>query len=262
MQVDKAAADVLVAQNEADGETSEVPVAQAAVQRARAGAEQAANDLARSRILFTKEVIPREQLERVETAERIASAQLLEAQEALRRAKASAGLTGGDSQAKVRQKRAVLAESELKLSYTRIYATSDGFITRKSVEQGNVVQAGQPLLALVQLSGAWITANYKERQLTHIRPGLKVEFTVDSFPGRKFTGRVESIMAGTGAAFSLLPPENATGNYVKVVQRIPVKITIDRDSDPDRLLRVGMSVVPEVLVERSVSDILRGMIPF
>jgi membrane fusion protein (multidrug efflux system) len=262
VQVDKASADVRVAKNEADGETSEAPVAQAAVQRARAGAEQATSDLARGRALFNKEVISREQFERIETAEKVAAAQLLEAQEALRRTMAVAGLSGGDSQAKVHQKRAVLAESELKLSYTRIYASSDGFITRRSVEQGNVVQVGQPLMALVPLSDAWITANYKERQLTHIRPGQKVEFSVDAYPGRKFTGRVDSIMAGTGAAFSLLPPENATGNYVKVVQRIPVKITIDPTSDQVKLLRMGMSVVPAVLVERRTSDILREMVPF
>jgi membrane fusion protein (multidrug efflux system) len=262
IQVDKASADVRVAKNEADGETSEVPVAQAAVQRAKAGAEQAASDLARGRALFNKEVISREQLEKIQTTEKIAAAQLLEAQEALRRARAVAGLSGGDSQAKVHQKKAVLAESELKLTYTRIYAASDGFITRRSVEPGNVVQIGQPLMALVPLSDAWITANYKERQLTHIRPGQKVEFSVDAYPGRKFTGKVDSIMAGTGAAFSLLPPENATGNYVKVVQRIPVKIAIDPTSDPERLLRMGMSVVPEVLVERKSSDILREMIPF
>jgi len=117
-------------------------------------------------------------------------------------------------------------------------------------------------MALVPLQDAWITANYKEGQLTNIRAGQKVEFSVDAYPGRTFRGRVDSIMAGTGAAFSLLPPENATGNYVKVVQRIPVKIVIDSNSDPEHLLRVGMSVIPTVLVERSTSDILKGLIPF
>src|ERR1039458_4857368 len=112
-------------------------------------------------------------------------------------------------------------------------------------------------MAVVALDDSWITANYKESQLTHVKPGLKVEFTVDTFPGRKFRGTVESIMAGTGAAFSLLPPENATGNYVKVVQRIPVKIVIDKGSDPDHLLRMGMSVVPTIKTERKVMDILK-----
>jgi membrane fusion protein (multidrug efflux system) len=112
-------------------------------------------------------------------------------------------------------------------------------------------------LALVALGGAWVTANYKERQLTHVRPGQKVEIRVDTYPGITFTGKVDSIMAGTGAAFSLLPPENATGNYVKVVQRIPVKILIDSTSDPKHLLRVGMSVVPTILTERKLFDILK-----
>ncbi len=102
-------------------------------------------------------------------------------------------------------------------------------------------------MALVPLQEAWITANYKERQITYLKPGQKVEFSVDAYPGRTFNGTVDSIMAGTGAAFSLLPPENATGNYVKVVQRVPVKINIDSNSDPERLLRVGMSVIPIVL---------------
>ncbi len=117
-------------------------------------------------------------------------------------------------------------------------------------------------MALVALNEAWITANYKERQLTHVAPGQKVEFTVDAFPGRKFTGAVDSIMAGTGAAFSLLPPENATGNYVKVVQRIPVKILINKDSDPQHLLRVGMSVVPTILTGQTLGDILKELNPF
>ena len=130
------------------------------------------------------------------------------------------------------------------------------------MEVGNYVQPGQALLALVTLDDAWITANYKESQLTHIRPGQKVEFTVDAYPGRTFTGKVDSIMAGTGAAFSLLPPENATGNYVKVVQRIPVKIVIDSNSDPEHLLRVGMSVVPTVLTGRTTDAVLKGLNPF
>jgi len=112
------------------------------------------------------------------------------------------------------------------------------------------------------LQEAWITANYKESQLTHIRPGQSVEFTVDAYPGRTFTGKVDSIMAGTGAAFSLLPPENATGNYVKVVQRVPIKIVIDNNSDPEHLLRVGMSVIPTVVVGRTAKDVLRDLNPF
>ena len=117
-------------------------------------------------------------------------------------------------------------------------------------------------MALVALDDAWVTANYKESQLTHVKPGQKVDFEVDTYPGQKFHGSVESIMAGTGAAFSLLPPENATGNYVKVVQRIPGRIAIDKTSDPDRRLRVGMSVVPSIITGRKLGDILKELNPF
>jgi membrane fusion protein (multidrug efflux system) len=114
----------------------------------------------------------------------------------------------------------------------------------------------------VPLEDAWLTANYKESQLTHVKPGQKVEFSVDTYPGHIFTGTVDSIMAGTGAAFSLLPPENATGNYVKVVQRIPVKIRIDKASDPHRLLRVGMSVEPTILTGQKFRDVIKELSPF
>jgi membrane fusion protein (multidrug efflux system) len=103
-------------------------------------------------------------------------------------------------------------------------------------------------MAVVPLDDIWVTANYKETQLEKVRPGQKVDIKVDTFSGKTFTGKVESIMSGTGAAFSLFPPENATGNYVKVVQRIPVKILLDKNTDPDHILRVGMSVVPTILI--------------
>jgi membrane fusion protein (multidrug efflux system) len=116
------------------------------------------------------------------------------------------------------------------------------------VEAGQVVSPGQPLLAIADLSDVWVVANYKETQIENIRPGQPVSIRIDTFSGKKFHGKVQSIMAGTGSAFSLFPPENATGNYVKVVQRVPVKIVIDRGEDPGHILRIGMSVVPTVLV--------------
>ncbi|PYQ43683.1 MAG: hypothetical protein DMF77_09105 [Acidobacteria bacterium] len=114
-----------------------------------------------------------------------------------------------------------------------------------SISSTQVVQPGQPLLAIVPLDDIWVTANFKEGELRDIRPGQPVTIKVDAY-GRDYKGRVDSIAAATGARFSLLPPENATGNFVKVVQRVPVKITIDRGQDPDHLLRPGMSVVPTV----------------
>jgi membrane fusion protein (multidrug efflux system) len=149
----------------------------------------------------------------------------------------------------VEQKRQALALASLMQGYTKIYAPSDGYITKKNVEVGNQVQGGQPLMALVPLHDVWIVANYKETQLTNVRPGQKVEIKVDMYPGKAFSGTVDSIMAGTGSVFSLFPPENATGNYVKVVQRIPVKIVFDAGQDPHHLLRPGMSVVPTVITK-------------
>ena len=105
-------------------------------------------------------------------------------------------------------------------------------------------------MAVVPLDDIWITANYKETQLERVKPGQKVRIIVDTYPGKVFYGKVESVQAGTGAVFSLFPPENATGNYVKIVQRIPVKIILDQGTDPSHNLRIGMSVVPTILVEQ------------
>lgn len=263
VRVANAAASLDMAKNETAGEYAEADAAKASTELARARLEQANLDLSRGKALYGREVIPKEQLDRLQTARKIAASQLKEAEETLRRARANLGVSpAGGKEARVAQKAAQLAETRLNLSYTRIYAPADGYITRKSVEPGNNIQPGQPLMALVPLENAWITANYKERQLTNVKPGQKVEFEVDAYPGQKFKGSVDSIMAGTGAAFSLLPPENATGNYVKVVQRIPVKIVIDPSSDPDHKLRVGMSVVPTILTGQRLGDIIRGMNPF
>lgn len=263
VQVSKSAAGVGIAENESGGELLKVEGAKAAVQSAKARHEQAVLDYIRAEKLFSREVIAREQLDRLTTGKRVAESQLKEAEESLKRARAEAGLANrGGSRAKILQRKAQLEEAELQLSYTKVFAVKDGYITRKSVEPGANIQAGQPLMALVPLQDAWITANYKERQITYIKPGQNVEFSVDAFPGRTFGGKVDSIMAGTGAAFSLLPPENATGNYVKIVQRLPVKITINNASDPDHLLRVGMSVVPTVLTGRSAKDVLKELNPF
>ena len=252
-----AAASLEMARNETSGDYAEVEEARASIGLATAGLEQANLDLRRGEALYAKEVIPREQLDRLRTALRIAQMRLREAQEAENRAKAMIGVSGtGSRDARVAQKQGELDTARLNLSYARIVAPNDGYVTRRGVEAGNYVQPGQALMAVVSLKDAWITANYKESQLTDVRPGQKVEFTVDSYPGRRFTGQVESVMAGTGAAFSMLPPENATGNYVKVIQRVPVKIAIDKGSDPEHLLRVGMSVVPVILTGRRFTDVI------
>jgi membrane fusion protein (multidrug efflux system) len=143
--------------------------------------------------------------------------------------------------------RAALDAAELELSYTKIYAPETGRVTRKAVEVGALVQVGQPLMAVVP-GEVWVTANFKESQIGKIRPGQSAEVKVDAYSDKTFKAHVDSIQAGTGARFSLLPAENATGNYVKVVQRIPVKIVFDESPDPQHLLAPGMSVVPEVKV--------------
>ena len=120
-------------------------------------------------------------------------------------------------------------------------------MTKKSVELGQLVQVGQPLFAIVS-KGKWVIANFKETQLTHMRPGQEVKIKIDTYPHKTFKGHVDSIQRGTGARFSLLPPENATGNYVKVVQRVPVKIVFDEAPNKKYPLALGMSAVPEVKV--------------
>jgi membrane fusion protein (multidrug efflux system) len=153
----------------------------------------------------------------------------------------------GTASAELQQARAAVEQAELQLSYTKIYAPADGRVTRKAVEPGNYAQIGQALMAVVS-GDLWVVANFKETQLNEVRPGQPVEIKVDAFPGKTFRGHVDSIQKGTGSRFSMLPPENATGNFVKVVQRVPVRIVFDAALDPNFPLGPGMSVVPEVRV--------------
>ena len=152
--------------------------------------------------------------------------------------------------ARVQQMSAALAQAELNLQRAKITAPAAGVISRKSVEVGQVIQPGQPLFALVSLGEVWATANFKETQLKRVQPGQRVRVKVDGLD-HVFDGRVDSIAAATGAKFSLLPPENATGNYVKVVQRVPVKIVFEPGQDPDHRLRPGMSVTPTIYTNSS-----------
>jgi membrane fusion protein (multidrug efflux system) len=151
------------------------------------------------------------------------------------------------AEALLRSAQADLAVAELNLEHCVVRAPIDGVVSKRSVEVGQIVQPGQPLLALVPLNDVWVIANFKETQLTRIRPGQRAEVRVDSFPGVAFVGTVNSISAGTGSRFSLLPPENATGNWVKVVQRVPVKILLEAKADGNpQALRAGMSAVVTV----------------
>jgi membrane fusion protein (multidrug efflux system) len=151
----------------------------------------------------------------------------------------------GSADAAVLRARSAVAQAELNLQYTTIRAPEPGIVSKRNVEPGQVVQAGQPLLAIVSLQDIWATANFKETQLKKMRVGDPATIHVDAY-GRDFKGHVDSIGGATGARFSVLPPENATGNYVKVVQRIPVKIVFEPGQDGLLLLRPGMSVIPTV----------------
>ena len=258
--VKTASASLDMARNETSGAFAQVESARASIGLASAKLDQANLDLTRAEALYAQGIIAKDELDRLSTARKIAQMQLKGAQEAERQALAMIGISKGtvSNDARVAQKRGELETASHNLSYARIVAPADGYITKKSVERGNYIQPGQSLMSLVTLDDAWITANYKESQLAEVRKGQQAEFTVDSYPGRTFKGRVESIMAGTGSAFALLPPENATGNYVKVIQRVPIRIAIDRGSDPDRLLRVGMSVIPTILTGKRFREVARG----
>jgi membrane fusion protein, multidrug efflux system len=156
----------------------------------------------------------------------------------------------GRAEARSSETRADLAYAELQLQYTEVRAPIDGTISKKSVDLGQMVQVGQPLLAIVPLRDVWVLANFKETQLGRVRPGMLALVEIDTFPGKTFHGVVDSISAGTGARFSLLPPENATGNWVKVVQRVPVKIRLDsKEFDNPHTLRPGMSAIVTVKVK-------------
>jgi len=210
---------------------SRVGQAEAEVEQAQANASKAHADLERIKPLAEKDIVAPQQLDAAEAAARAADAALAAAQ---------AALTGAD--AHVAAARAARDQAALNLSYTRITAPTSGVVSKKTVEVGQLVQAGQPLMSVVPLEDVWLTANLKETEIEDVKPGDPAEFTVDAYPGIRISGHVESLSPATGARFSLLPPDNATGNFTKVVQRVPVRVRPDRP-DPAHPLRPGMSVV-------------------
>jgi len=175
----------------------------------------------------------------------VASAELRTAQTAPQQV-AAIRARAQSSAARVKQAQAAVGRAELDLEHATVKAPIKGVVSRKSAEPGQVVQPGQPLMTIIPLEQVWITANFKETQLESMRVGQRVSIDVDAYGGRDFAGKIDSIAAATGSRFSLLPPENATGNFVKVVQRVPVKIVLDAGQDPNHILRPGMSVTPTV----------------
>jgi membrane fusion protein (multidrug efflux system) len=229
---------------------SNLEAAQAQVAAAQANWDKAIDDLKRMQRL-SNEARSQEQLEQAIAAEKSAHANFEDAGAKLRSAQtapkaiAQAKASSDQLAAQVKQSEADLALAEIDLSNTKIVAPIDGRITKRSVERGNYVQPGQALASLVG-NDLWVVANFKETQLHHMHPGQVVKIEIDAYPDTAFNGKVDSIQSGTGAFFSAFPPENATGNFVKIVQRVPVKIVFDPAPDAALAIGPGMSVVPTV----------------
>ena len=216
---------------------------------ARANLVKAENDLRRMRELVAKQVVSRQQLDAAQAASDAARAQLAAAQNSA--GAAGAGVANAQAGVRLAQARLAAAQAsrenaQLQLSYTHVTAPVSGVIARKQVEVGQLVQAGQPLLTVVSDTGIWVTANFKETQLADIAVGQRVELDVDAYGGCSARGRVASVSAATGAKFALLPPDNATGNFTKVVQRVPVRVAIVEGCGKAHPLRPGMSIVAHV----------------
>jgi membrane fusion protein (multidrug efflux system) len=272
--------DVLGSEASVQQAQSQVSAAEARVQQAQANALKAQIDVDRYTPLVAKDVISKQQFDQAVATAAGDKAALVEAQRnvkaqqdmvklqqqrlAMSRSQAAQSQKTGTEQVKVQQARADAAkasveqaqarvqQAQLNLSYTNIVAPIDGIISKKNVDVGGNLSVGQDLLTVVPLNDLWVTANFKETQLSEMKPGQAVELKVDALGGKKFEGYVQQIGGATGSMLSLFPPENATGNYVKVVQRIPVRINFKNlaEENKDHLLRPGMSVTPTVTVKQ------------
>jgi membrane fusion protein (multidrug efflux system) len=256
------------------GSEKQLAAARAALLQAQANNAKAQDDVKRYKQLVDKQEIPEQQyVQAVQTANattaavEVAAANVQADQDAVTQAEgkldqavaARESARTGPQQVRIQQSRALAAaamadkskkaveQAQLNLNYTRIVAPVDGLVAKRSVQVGQYVVPGQQLLAVIPLDDIWVTANFKETQLKGVRPGEPVQIYVDAYD-RDYTGYVESIAGGTGAIFSLLPPENATGNYVKVVQRVPVRLRFNAGQDPDHRLTPGLSAEPKVRV--------------
>jgi membrane fusion protein, multidrug efflux system len=274
---------VELANKEIAAAQARLTAAQARVREAEANATKTARDLSRMKQLIAKDEISQLQYDAsvgaadsaraaVDSAQagvlqaqheiEVAQARTAQSQAELQQAQAEAQgaktapqqvvITQAEAQsaeARVQLAQAALDQARLNLEYTTLKAPVSGIVSKKSIETGQVVQAGQPLMAVIPSGDVWITANFKETQLAEMHPGQSATVSVDAFGGRVLKAHIDSIASATGARFSLLPPENATGNYVKVVQRIPVKIVLEEGQDAGHQLRPGMSTVVKVRVK-------------
>jgi membrane fusion protein (multidrug efflux system) len=239
-----------LAQAQAGLERSHADVSAAEAEEVASGAEAERAEIDAVRYESAPHAVTQQQIDNARAARKSTRAQLVAARERISAARAQvpqAEAVVKAATADVANARAQLAYAELQLSYSQIEAPMTGRVTRKAAEPGQYVQPGEQLCAVVQ-PDVWVIANFRETQLRHMQPGQRVTIQVDAYPDRDLEGHVDSIQKGSGARFSLLPPENATGNYVKVVQRVPVKIVFDEDLATLGRLGVGMSVVPKVRV--------------
>ena len=275
-QVSATQADVESARAGIQVAKQQLEAAKAQLQQAEANNVKAQNDLARYKQLIDKQEISQQQYDQATAAANASAAavaaaranvaaaqqEVVQAQGKLAQAEANwryantapqqmqiTRAKATSAEAEAQRKKADLDQARLNLDYTKIVAPVNGIVSNRTVEVGQNVAAGQELMKLINLDDIWITANFKETQLREMKVGQRVTLEVDA-SGKKYNGKVDSIAGASGARFSLLPPENATGNYVKVVQRIPVKIVLDPGENKDHQLRPGMSVVPKVLIRQ------------
>jgi membrane fusion protein (multidrug efflux system) len=277
-QVSGAQAGVTGAQAGIAAARQQLDAAKAQIAEADANNTKEQNDLVRYKLLIDKQEISQQQYDQAVASAQAAAAtlkaaranadafaaQIEQAQSKLQQANADLRNAGTapqtmramharaeSAQAFANQKKAALDQAELNLQYTKVIAPVSGAVSNRTVEVGQNVQPGQEMMKVIPLGEGdlWVTANFKETQLKKMKPGLPADIAVDA-TGKTYKGHVDSIAGASGARFSLLPPENATGNYVKVVQRIPVKIVFDRDETKGHELRPGMSVVPKVWIDK------------
>jgi membrane fusion protein, multidrug efflux system len=251
VRVAQAEAQLARARQSVDESYAQLQAAEAGVSLAGSQLRETQLDFNRAKALREQNVVSTQFFDQATTALRVSVADQALAEHQLQQARAA---LGGDivdharyDRPIVQQAQAMVEAAKLDLSYTEVRSPITGIITRKSVHVGNRIQPGEPLMAIVPVDRLYITANFKETQLTDVRVGQPAEIRADIYPGFAYHGHVDSISVGTGAAFALLPPENATGNWVKVVQRVPVKVVLNENPPPDKLLRMGLSV--EVTVD-------------
>lgn len=275
--VDQLFAAVDVAEERVKETEAEIAAAQAQLATAQAEFHQAELDFQRAQQLAAEEMIAARQFDQAKTLYDVTLSQLrtqqrvveqskqtrLTRMKELEQAKKAIGAVSRTERTDhplIQQAEAAVREAELNLSYCTIVAPLEGMVSKKAVEIGQRIQPGQPLMAVVPLDGVYVEANFKETQLTHVRVGQPVEIRADIYPDYVYHGRVDSLSAGTGAAFSLLPPENATGNWVKVVQRVPVKVTLSDPPPPDKPLRIGLSVEATIDITNRQGPLLTSLL--